>query len=413
MALKLKDGINQVQDSDDLVPELIKQLKKLSNTNMMSDTKVKHWIPTGIKVLDVAISNKKEGGFPSGILVEIFGDQSSGKTLLALLTAKQVLDGGGYVIWCDTEHALSQEENSLTTLFKLDTTKRFLQVEPTCIDEVFMLIESAALTISQKFPEKKLLVVWDSIAATPARAELEGEYSDKMYAPAAREIGQGFRKILQIIGRLNCLFLALNQIRMKIGDQHQPYTTPGGMAASFAASIRIELKKSSLIKAGTEVDADVIGNVIKAKIVKNRYAPPYRKCKFKMFYTKGVDEMESVFDLLLESGFIKGKGWYTFGDSDKKFQKSKALEYLKNDKDINAKAMEAFYDVMILRYDHDDDNYEELEEDAGGNVRDPKTKEILYNSNEREKEVDIADSKKIIVDGDESGLELLNLKKKK
>lgn len=377
--------------------DIIKQLKKVSKSSSLayvlgeenSPSDVKHWLPTGIKVLDVIISNNEVGGFPSGRICELYGDPSSGKSLLALLTAKKVLDDGGYVIWCDTENSFSE---TLCQLFGVNTSQRFLYTQPTCIDEVFMIVEQSILSLRQNNQEKKLLIVWDSVAQTPTRIELEEDYGKKSIALAPRELSQGFRKILGMIGKLNCVFLCLNQVRANIGNQWEPLTTPGGYALPFAASIRIHLHKSSLIKNGE----DVVGNKIKAKVVKSKVGPSYRTCEFKMYYTRGVDELESVFDILVDSGFITQKGgWYTIEGIEKQLRKLQIIEMLKSDKEFYEKAMQSFYKEMIRVYDA---NAKETYEDDEGNVRDPDTGELLYNSLEVEKVKQKVEDNKVIQD---------------
>lgn len=374
------------------INDIIKQLKKVSKTTFAYDlgegnspSEVKKWLPTGIKVLDVIISNKEEGGWPSGRVCELYGDPSSGKTLLALLTAKKVLESGGFVIWCDTENAFSE---TLCELFGIDVSKRFLYTQPSCIDEVFTIVEQAILTLRQTHQDKTLLIVWDSVALTPTREELDNEYGKKTMGAGARELGQGFRKITLLIGKMDCVFLCLNQTRANIGNQWHPVTTPYGAALPFAASIRIEMSKSSLIKSGDEV----VGNIVKAKVVKSRVGPAYRRCEFKMYYIRGVDEMESVFDILVESGYVSQRGaWCYIGDE--KFRKAEIIEKLKSDKEFNKKAMVPFYKQMIKVYDPD---AKETFQDDEGNVRDPQTGEILYNVNDDAKLKDAVEKSLVI-----------------
>jgi recombination protein RecA len=299
-----KDTSQQKAQVDDFTNDLITSLNKDHGSRIAynlsvdtSPTHVKRWISTGSKQLDLIVSNRTKGGLPEGRIVEIFGPPSIGKSHIATQIAKSTQALGGIVVYIDTENATSVE--NLAAL-GVDVSKRFVYVDTHCTEEVLETAEKTILKAKAMAKDIPVTIIWDSVAATSPKAELEGAYDKDTIGLQARAISKGMRKITGIIGDQNVLFVILNQIRTKIGVMYgDPTTTPGGMAIPFHASVRLKLGAGQQIQ---NKDGDVIGINVSAKTIKNKVAPPFRKADFRIIFGKGIEEHEEVFDLLREYG---------------------------------------------------------------------------------------------------------------
>ena len=290
-----------VTEADDLSRELIRDLNKEMGTRVAynlgcdeSPTHVKRWISTGSILLDYAISNRRNGGLPEGRVIEIAGKPSIGKSHIALQVAKTVQRMGGLVVYIDTENATPVE--TLGNM-GLDVNKRFVYCDTHCTEEVFQIMEStivkAKSIVSKDVP---ILCVWDSIASSSPKAELEGDYDENSIGLNARVISKSMRKIIGVIGQNNVTMLCLNQLRTKIGVMHgDPLTTPGGMAVPYHASIRIRLNGGQHIE---DKDKTAIGINVEASITKNKVSAPFRKAAFSVMFGQGISEHEQIIDVL-------------------------------------------------------------------------------------------------------------------
>lgn len=272
-------------------------------------------IPTGSLGLDIALG---VGGYPRGRVIEIYGPESSGKTTLAIHAIAEVQKKGGIAAYIDAEHAF---DPFYATKLGVDTDSLFMSQPDNgeqALEIAEQLIRSSAID----------LIVIDSVAALTPKAEIEGDMGDNRVGLQARLMSQALRKITGALNKTNTTCIFINQLREKIGVMFgSPETTTGGNALKFYASVRIDIRKLTPIKEGE----DVIGNVTRVKVVKNKVAPPFKKAEFEIRYGEGISKVGEILDVAVNMDIVKKSGsWFSYNDTKLAQGRDSVLAILKD-----------------------------------------------------------------------------------
>ena len=272
-------------------------------------------IPTGSVSLDIALGI---GGVPRGRIIEIYGPESSGKTTVALHIVAEAQKMGGEAVFIDVEHALDPVYAQALGVAIDSLLVSQPDTGEQALDICEALVRSGAIDV----------VVVDSVAAMTTKAEIEGEMGDSFVGLQARLMSQALRKLTGAISKSNAVCIFINQLREKIGVMYgNPETTPGGRALKFYSSVRLDIRKKDPIKEGSEV----IGNLTKVKVVKNKVAPPFREAEFDIMYGEGISREGEVVDLAVKLDIIKKSGsWYSYQDNRIGQGRDQVKQYLKD-----------------------------------------------------------------------------------
>ncbi len=291
-------------------------------------------IPTGALSLDIALGI---GGMPRGRVVEVFGPESSGKTTVALHVIAEAQKAGGTAAFIDAEHAL---DPAYAKRLGVDTDNLLISQPDTgeqALEIAEALVRSGAVDV----------IVIDSVAALTPRAEIEGEMGDAHVGLQARLMSQALRKLTAAIGKSRTCAIFINQIREKVGVMFgNPEVTPGGRALKFYATIRLEVRRVEVLKQGQQM----IGSRTRAKVVKNKIAPPFREAEFDIIYGQGISREGSILDLGEANDIILKSGtWYSYGDLKLGQGRENAREFLRENPDVAAEIEQKIRQQVGLR----------------------------------------------------------------
>lgn len=335
MATKNDNEEKKKKDKAELIEETIAKIEKQYGKGSIMKLGEEQIVPvdvfsTGCLTLDLALGT---GGWPRGRIVEIYGPESSGKTTVALHAIASCQKEGGIAAFIDAEHALDPIYAE-----KLGVDIKNLYVsQPDDGEQALNIAE--ALVRSNSID----LIVIDSVAALTPRAEIDGEMGQSSVGVQARLMSQALRKLTGIISKSNTCIIFINQIREKVGIMFgNPETTPGGRALRFGASVRVDIRKGDAIKDG----ANIVGNHTKAKIVKNKLAPPFKTAEFDIIFGKGISQNGCILDLAVEKNIITKSGsFFRYNDEKIGQGRENTVQYLADNpevgEEIKAKIMES------------------------------------------------------------------------
>jgi recombination protein RecA len=362
MSRKIEKKTASEPDRDELAQIIAESLNKLNKDSdqiaffldgrEQTPTDFTDFISTGATMLDVAISNRKDGGIAVGRITELTGLEGSGKSLIAAQLIANTQKRGGVGVLIDTETAVNPE---FFRAIGIDTNK-LVYVHLTTVEDIF----DAVTTVIEKVraggnKDKLVTIVVDSIAAASTKKEMEADFGKDGYATdKAIIISKAMRKITGMIGRERIALVFTNQLRQKMNAPSfsDPWTTSGGKAIAFHASTRLRL---SLLGKNKNVNKEVVGVKIKAVVIKNRLGPPHRTAEFDIFFDRGIDDYGSWLEVMKDGKMIKQAGaWYTYIDEttgeEIKFQSKDFVDFLEKDPVRKEKIYDQICNELIMKY---------------------------------------------------------------
>ena len=323
-----------------------------------SPSNVSEWISSGCSMLDLAISNRPYGGFPVGRITEITGLEASGKSLLAAHTLAETQKKGGLAVYIDTESATSSE---FLTAIGVDL-KTMLYVPLETIEEIFETIETIVEGVRKSDKDRLVTIVVDSIMGASTKIEMSAEYDKDGYATSKSIIlSKAMRKVTNWIARERICLIFTNQLRTKLGVSFgDQWTTAGGKAIPFHASVRLRLKNTGMIKAKVSGVEQVVGSKTNVQVVKNRMGPPHRKVDYEIYYDSGIDNYGGWLSIMKNFDLVKQSGaWYTLEDVDHetgetfgemKFQSKDFVEKVISNPEAKDRLYRRICDAYIFKY---------------------------------------------------------------
>jgi recombination protein RecA len=350
----------------DLAEVLVESLNKQSKDQKVAffldnddaPTNVEGWVSTGASMLDVAISNRPYGGLPVGRITEITGLEQSGKSLVSAHLLAETQKLGGLAVLIDTENAVSRE---FLEAIGVDTTK-LLYVAAETVEQCFEYTETIIEKVRTSSKDKYVTIVVDSVAAASTEKEMEADYGKDGYATdKAIIISKAMRKITNLIGRQKITLVFTNQLRQKMNAMpfSDPWTTSGGKAIAFHASVRLRLKSMGTIKAKDGSGNDrIVGIKVRCQVVKNRMGPPLRSADFDIFFDRGIDNFGAWLGSMKDNGLVKQSGaWYEYTDIDTgeiiKYQAKDFPSMLETNPSVKEQIYKRICEATILRYKKD------------------------------------------------------------
>ena len=360
MALAVKDELAQV-----LADNLNKKIGKDNRVAYFLDgsdstpTDIKEFISTGSSILDLAISNRPNGGIAVGRITEINGLESSGKSLIGTHILAETQKKGGLAVYIDTETSVSREW--LETIGIDVQNLLYLHVET--VEDIFECIENIITKIRESDRDRLVTILVDSLAAASTKVEMEADFDKDGWATAkAIVISKAMRKITQMVGRERVALVFTNQLRQKLGVMFgDPWTTSGGKALPFHSSTRIRLKNMGQIK---DTKKNTLGMKARAQIIKNRLGPPLRHADFNLYFDSGIDDKGSWLQVMKDHKLVKVAGaWYTirFEGEDIKFQSKDFKKVLDERPELEEYLYEKICEASILKYQTEELGIDDVE----------------------------------------------------
>ena len=343
----------------DLAAELASELNKTKKDEKVAfflgdddaPTNVNGWVSTGCAMLDVAISNRPYGGLPVGRITEITGLEQSGKSLVSAHQLAETQRLGGVAVLIDTETAVSRD---FLEAIGVDVSK-LLYVTADSVEQVFDFTETIIEKVRTTQKDKIVSIVVDSVAAASTTKELAADYEKDGYATdKAIIISKAMRKITNLIGRQKISLIFTNQLRQKMNAMFgDPWTTSGGKALAFHASVRLRLKNLGQIK-NTKKDK-TIGMKVRCQVIKNRLGPPLRSADFEIYFDRGIDNYGSWLNVMKDNNLVKqGGAWYTYVDTETgeeiKFQSKDFIDLMEEREELRDQIYKKICEATILQY---------------------------------------------------------------
>jgi len=368
-----KKKAKELDLADILAGELNKQSKDQKVAFFLNEdeapTNVDGWISTGCAMLDVAISNRPYGGLPVGRITEITGLEQSGKSLVSAHLLAETQKQGGVAVLIDTETAVSRD---FLEAIGVDVSK-LLYVSADSVEQIFDFTETIIEKVRETSKDKLVTIVVDSVAAASTTNELASDYKKDGYATdKAIIISKAMRKITNMIGRQKISLVFTNQLRQKMNAMFgDPWTTSGGKALAFHASVRLRLKNMGQIKMKVNAKDKVVGMKVRCQVVKNRMGPPLRAADFEIFFDRGIDNYGSWLTVMKENNMLKQAGaWYTYVDTETgeeiKFQSKDFIVMMGEKEALREQIYKKICEETILQYKGDTLDIENMEVDTHG-----------------------------------------------
>lgn len=359
--------------ADILADELNKQSKDQKVAFFLNDdgapTNVDGWVSTGCAMLDVAISNRPYGGLPVGRITEITGLEQSGKSLVSAHLLAETQKQGGVAVLIDTETAVSRD---FLEAIGVDVSK-LLYVTADSVEQIFDFTETIIEKVRETSKDKLVTIVVDSVAAASTTNELASDYKKDGYATdKAIIISKAMRKITNMIGRQKISLVFTNQLRQKMNAMFgDPWTTSGGKALAFHASVRLRLKNMGQIKMKQGGQERTVGMKVRCQVVKNRMGPPLRAADFEIYFDRGIDNYGSWLKVMKENNLVKQAGaWYTYVDTETgeeiKFQSKDFIVMMGEKEELREQIYKKICEETILQYKGDTLDIDNMEIDTKG-----------------------------------------------
>ncbi len=308
------------------------------------------FISTGSSILDVAISNRPNGGIACGRITELTGLEGSGKSLIAAHLMASVQKEGGVVVLLDTENAVNPEFFEAVGL----NFNKVVYAQPETVEDIFEAIETIITRVREtESNDKKVIIVVDSVAGAPTKQEFEGDYDKDGYATGkAIILSKAMRKVTGLIAKQKIALVFTNQLRQKMNAPafSDPWTTSGGKALGFHASVRLRLSQIGKIKNSKD---EIVGVTVKASVIKNRLGPPYRTAEFNVYFDRGIDDLDSWLKFCKDRDIVTGAAHIAYIDNngeEHKMQSKEWRKFLDSDPKIKEEVYTKMVNTMIMSY---------------------------------------------------------------